>query len=297
MARLPLFCLLPLLAILSSGCVLFKMNDEPLPVESSEPLLKPLEANRSQVGLQVVFVKLPAGDAATEEEVWRLVDEQALPADVRRAATQNGFRAGVLGGRLPSRLEKLIHPDATDPSDPQDQPQFEQGQLPGIDISQEPTITAHQLYLESGESAEVVAGDIRPEISLLYTGGEGSVRGRDFREAQPQFALRSFQQPSGEVELTLLPEIHWGQFKKQYRGGDGMFRVETSRDKQSFDHMVLHCELAPGEFLLIGQDDAKPGSLGHHFFTETSAGRPRRQLLLIRLQEPRHDTRFLPNGE
>lgn len=295
-----LYCLMLVLATVPPGCSLIEPAARPLPVDSNQSLLRPLEADPAQIALEVVFVKFPPGDTSTAQEVWRLVDEQALPAESRRAAARNGFRAGVLGGRLPRPLEELLFAEQTPAAD-EDAAEGEASEtdgesLPGIDISKEPKVTVHQLYLEPGEPAEIAAGEVRPLMQLLYT-EEGGVRGRSFREAQPQFALQTARRREGGVELRLLPEIHFGQFKKQYRGGDGMFRVETTRDKETFDQMALRCELAPGEMLLMGQKDDLPGSLGHHFFTESPGGRPMRQLLLVRLRQARHDQQFLPPAE
>ncbi len=293
-----LYCLMLALATVPPGCALIQPAARPLPVDSNQSLLTPLEADPAQIALEVVFVKFAPGDTKTAQEVWRLVDEQALPAESRRAAARNGFRAGELGGRLPRPLEELLFAEQAESAAdevpvPREASETDGHSLPGIDISKEPKVTVHQLYLESGEPAEIAAGEVRPLMQLLYT-EEGGVRGRSFREAQPQFALQAARRREGSVGLRLLPEIHFGQFKKQYRGGDGMFRVETTRDKETFDQMALRCELAPGEMLLLGQNDDLPGSLGHHFFTESAGGRPMRQLLLVRLRQSRHDQQFLP---
>lgn len=289
-------CLLLILATMPPGCTLLQPKLE-LPVEPNQSLLTPLEATPRQVALEVIFVKLPAADQSIAEEVWPLVDEQALSVEARREATRNGFRAGVLGGRLPDRLEELLFAAQEPPplhQTPAEDESALAGELPpGVDVSQDPTLKIHQIFLEPGESAEIAAGEVRPEMQLLYT-EQGRARGRTFTEAQPQFALQTARNSNGNVELRLLPEIHYGQFKKQYRGGDGMFRVETTRDKETFESMALVCDLAPGELLLLGPNEERPGTVGHHFFTESPSGRPMRQLLLIRLQAARHDRQFLP---
>ena len=51
--------------------------------------------------------------------------------------------------------------------------------------------------------------------------------------------------------------------------------------------------LPPGAMLVLGSLSSRPGSLGHHFFTEND-GRLEQKLLVVRLAQTQHDDLFDP---
>ena len=58
-----------------------------------------------------------------------------------------------------------------------------------------------------------------------------------------------------------------------------MLRLEASRPKRTFDDMTLSADLAPGAMLVLSSLPNRPGSLGHHFFTENDDGKLEQKLL------------------
>jgi len=63
-----------------------------------------------------------------------------------------------------------------------------------------------------------------------------------------------------------------------------MLRLESSRPKREFDDMTITADLAPGAMLVLTSLPNRPGSLGHHFFTEKT-GRLEQKLLIVRLAQ------------
>jgi hypothetical protein len=57
--------------------------------------------------------------------------------------------------------------------------------------------------------------------------------------------------------------------------------------------MAITAELAPGSMLILSSLANRPGSLGHHFFTE-SEPRLEQKLLIVRLAQTQHDGLFNP---
>ncbi|HLA84475.1 MAG TPA: hypothetical protein VJL29_06755, partial [Thermoguttaceae bacterium] len=86
-----------LLAGLTFGCA------APL-MRHAEPLLRQPRMSPDSVVLDVFLLKCPFGDPELNGPAWSQIDEQPFPADLRRHLLANGFRAGVLTGRLPDEL-------------------------------------------------------------------------------------------------------------------------------------------------------------------------------------------------
>jgi hypothetical protein len=108
-------------------------------------------------------------------------------------------------------------------------------------------------------------------------------------------SLKSFPQPDGRVRLDLLPELHHGEPKVGYaRNNQGIIVLEPGRAKKIFEQLALSATLSPGEMLLISSLPARPGSLGHYFFTEQTSGALEQKLLLIRLAQTQHNE-FAPH--
>jgi hypothetical protein len=148
----------------------------------------------------------------------------------------------------------------------------------------EPIVRRRVLQLPPAGRGEVLASGILKELPLLVR-EEGQTRGRTYREAQGLFAVQAQTDASGYVLLSLTPEIQHGEARQQWNGRDGIFRMEMARPKQIFDALRVELGLTPGQMLVLSCIPERPGSLGHHFFTETSASGPEQKILVIRLAQ------------
>ena len=54
--------------------------------------------------LRVAILNRPFRDAAINETVWKVADEQAIAPEARRALEVNGLRIGQITGELPAEL-------------------------------------------------------------------------------------------------------------------------------------------------------------------------------------------------
>ena len=68
--------------------------------------------------LKVAILARPLHDPALNEAVWGGADEQAVPADVRRALEANGLRAAVATGDLPAAVRAVLDAPAPRGSSP-----------------------------------------------------------------------------------------------------------------------------------------------------------------------------------
>src|SRR5262249_7149705 len=60
------------------------------------------------VQLEVALVERPLNDPYLSEDLWKLVDEHAVPPEREVVLNDNGFRAGKLGGVVPGELLDLL---------------------------------------------------------------------------------------------------------------------------------------------------------------------------------------------
>ncbi|MCE5267856.1 MAG: hypothetical protein LLG00_08215 [Planctomycetaceae bacterium] len=268
--------LLALLAI--AGCA-------PLSKTTKSPLASP-QLSSDSVVLEMFFVRVPFGDAAVNGKLWDQIDEQPLAPELRQRLTRNGFRAGLLGNEMPEELSKLLElADKPAPTQQTEGAKVEQ-------MDAEPRVTRRHLQLRAGQRSEILASSIYPQLPVLvHTAGQLS--GQTYTDAQGLFAAKSFPQPDGRVRLELVPELHHGEPRQRWVGGQGMLRLETGRAKQVYEDMTLTADLAPGAMLVLTCLPNRAGSLGHHFFTQ-SEGRLEQKLLLIRLSQTQHDGLFNP---
>ncbi len=256
-----------------------------LPGKAKSPL-RPPQMSADSVVLEMFFVRVPFGDPAVNGKLWDQIDEQPLAPDLRERLARNGFRAGLIGGAMPDELAKLL--ELADKPAPT-------GQLDGAkaeDLNEEPRVLRRHLQLRAGQRSEILASSVYPELPVLVNAA-GQLSGQTYNEAQGVFAVKSFPQPDGRVRLELVPELHYGQPRQRWVGGQGMMRLETSRAKQVYDDMTLSADLSPGTMLVLSSLPSRPGSLGHHFFTQ-SEPRLEQKLLVIRLSQTQHDGLFAP---
>ena len=238
-------------------------------------LLQPATASDESVSLEIYFVRLPADGDDVAKKLWPLVDEQELPSDLRLDLAKNGLRAGVVGPQMPDVLAELLR--LTDEAPAADEPPK------GVALDEEPPVRKRLLQLRFGHRGEIIAAPTVAEMPLLVA-SDGALTGKTFRDAQAILAA-DVRSAGGEIELSLLPEVHHGQARQQWAGQDGIMRLEMSRPKEVFANLGLHPHLGAGQMLVVGCVPDASGSLGHQFFTEGASGGRIHKLLVVRVAQ------------
>ena len=268
--------LLALLAI--AGCT--------TPLRKGKSPLTPAQMSPDSVVLEFFFVRFPFGDAAVNEKLWEELDEQHFAPDLRQRLAHNGFRVGLVAGQMPVELSKLLELGGkAAPS----------GEIEGTkveDLDAKPRVVRRHLQLRTGQRSELLASGVYEQLPVLVC-ENGQLCGQTYRQAQGLFAVKSYPQGDGQVRLELVPELHHDQPRQHWVGNQGMMRLEASRPKRVFDDMAISATLPPGAMLVLGSLSSRPGSLGHHFFTEND-GRLEQKLLVVRLSQTQHDDLFDP---
>jgi hypothetical protein len=227
-------------AVASGGCL---VGGSRYDADAIEPLKVTLggdghstPANRT-IPLELSFVRHDPHDEIFRDELWLHVDEQALPADLRRRLAANGLRAGVIGGHLPPHLAARFAADAVKPA--------------AASLPTDAAVSRRLMRLLPGRRGEILTASGIPELVLLEQTG-GAVRGGTYRNASPLFAVEARPAADGRVHLEVTPEIRHGPVEKSWVGEDGMFRLEAGQRRHPLDELRLCVTLPHQGMLLLG---------------------------------------------
>lgn len=253
----------------------------------NKSLLAPFKPSLETSTLEVSFVRHEYKLPALNDELWTQVDETAIPADVRSALLRNGLRAGVISGALPLDLESMLSgpPQAAPPS-------TESPAAASTQPASAPTISRRTLHVLPNQRSELLASDVYERLNLLMR-EENEGTGHEYFKARCALAVTATPLGDGRVRLAIVPEVQHGEARQQYRGDDGMWRVDSSRPKVTLNSMAFDVVLAPDQSVVLGVRADRPASVGHYFFTEPVGGELEQKLLLIRFAGNRYDQLLL----
>jgi hypothetical protein len=268
-------CVLSIALLSVAGCRMV----EPHSVARS-PLV-PISASPDSITLEVFSAPAPHDDA-NFDELWKLVDEQSLPADLRRQLAANGMRAGLVGPSIPDSLAAALK--VTDRRVTDDERQL-------VSMNPDGGVIMRVVHAQVGKRTELAIPHVREEISLLEC-VDGAARGKTYHKAECRLALRVFNEEAGRVQLELTPELHYGEFKSRVKGSDGMWLWTQERAKRVFHELKLEPRLASGQMFLITSRPERSGSAGHHFFTDASGDKPITMLWVFRVAQATPDSAF-----
>jgi hypothetical protein len=237
----------------------------------------------NSVGLELVFTRFAFGDDQLNGALWAEIDEQQIPVETRRRLADNGFRVGLVGGRLPASLERLLQ------SSQAEQPA---GELLNFELANEPVIRGRIVQSPAGVPKRIiVSGEQRQheQLAVLFRDAGGAVTGRTYALARGVLVAKTHPQSDGRVRLELVPEVEHGAPQRRFIPRDGYARFEFGPAADVFDHLRLETTLAPGQTLVVGTFPDRPATLGYQYFTEQESGPLKQKLLLIRLARTQHD--------
>jgi len=238
------------------------------------------------VVLEVFFVRFPFDDPEANGQLWQEVDEQHFPPELRQRLARNGFRVGLVGGQIPFTLSTLLElEDKPAPAGQANLTETGEAQEP-------PRVVRRHMPVRAKQRGEILASDVHKQLLVLIR-ESGQLFGETYQQAQGILAVKGQPLPDGRVSLTLLPEVHHDEPNRRWVGSQGMLRLETSRPKRTFDEMAIEATVASGGMILLGCLPNRPGSLGHHFFTEEN-GQLEQKLLVVRVAQTQHDDLFCP---
>ncbi len=241
------------------------------------PLLRKTKLSSDSVVLEIGFVDVPLDDPDWLRDVWAELDEQDRTPESRRQLHANGFRCGLVGVQLPTKLRKAI--DAKQ--------QGLRGVLNELSAGSETTLPSRRIQLRTGKTSQIITSAPRESMVVLLGKSDGLI-GKTFEDAQTVISIKAFPSGDGQTRIELTPEIQFGPSRQRWRGRDGMFQLEAGRDRQVFNDLTIESDLAPGHTLALTSLDTRT-SLGGNFFLGESAVQ---KILLIRLAQSQYDDLF-----
>lgn len=265
------------LALVGSACARLQTAGKP------PSKLPPMRLAPDAVALDVAFVRLPAIDAESYDEIWQQTDEQHFPIELRQKLAENGLRVGLIGQNLPTRLRELI--DAK-------QNIWDQDNAAAALKDAEQGGSKQHLNVRSGRRSQIYASQSYPSLAALICEND-EVRGHQLEQARCLWALKPYPHGDGSVKLDLMPEIEHGEQKTRFTAGEGQFLTQVGPDRLVLDHLRVEATLQPGQWLILSTTPELKG-LGEHFFADKSSGVVRRAFILVRLAQTQFDDLFAP---
>ena len=263
-----------------SGCRLFTNPGGEMAASSTLP---PLPMAADGVILEVYSVRFPFGRERENARLWDEIDEQSIDRGVRRRLQQNGFRAGVVSGQIPRRLEELLGLKET---------VEEIGRPTPIEPDGRPKVVQHVMYVTARRGGQINASAVYGSLDVLTVQGD-EVGGRTYLKAQCKLILSVIPQGDGSVLMQIRPEVHHGEANRRFTStGLGTWRMTAARPSHSFEELQLDTRLVPGDMLVLGCLTGRQGSLGHAFFTGRPAGPLEQKLIIVRVVRSKRDDLF-----
>lgn len=244
------------------------------------PLAIPRLADDSVV-VEVSFIRVPAKDQQQLKQVWNDVDETDIAASLRTKLKENGIRCGKLPSAIPSSFETLLSGDKniTDST----------AQAGSLNLNM--GLRNRRLQCTAGSENFVVLSDAVIDNLVVIHSEEQYTSAEKFQQAQCQFEFRTYPQADGSVRLELVPQIHHGVAKSQFKGHDGAWLLKTQRDVEEYTDLLIDTRLLPGESLLLSCDELAHG-LGGHFFSKNDDQTEIQHMLRLRILHTQYDDLF-----
>ena len=258
-----------------SGCAVWKKKTDP-----DMPLLPGTRMSSDSVVLEIAFVYVPRDARSLVELTWQDLDEQHLPLEVRSKLNDNGIRCGVAGVQLPRPLQELL--------EHQDNRRQVDSELGAPRIGK--TAGLKRIQSRAGLRNEIITSPQRRQMTMMIS-EEGKLKGETCYQATCKMIVRTFPQGDGRVKFELMPEVHHGEPRPNFVGGENAFRIEMSQQKQVIELLGMETTLSLGQTLVLGATENAIG-LGARFFTDESMGKPQPKLILIRLAQTQYDDLF-----
>lgn len=271
MRRVRVLCL-GLLALSLAGC----LNDRPVRSSSLIDRVRGMggPSGPDAVYIEYTVVERPAGNAAMNRLVWSNVDELVVPSEARALLSENGIRAGVVGGLLPSELEAML-------------------QNPSSALG-----SRHRRLFVNNAAPITISGPVPQAEFLLRPTAEAKESSVRFDNAKFILNLTPRHGEPGRVLLTCTPEIEHHDKKRWMPLGAVGDAWASQKPVERFASLAFEVNLSPREFLVIGADYSRNGWFGNQIFSDTVKGGERVQRLLIvrvgHVTAPETRTAFLP---
>ena len=255
------------------------INKPPSPVPAT-PIPTEVKQNINSVAVEIYNIPIALHQNELVHQLWREVDEQSLPQQLRRDLLAQGFRVGVLGSMLSPALGQLLKVSSDARADTA---WGEAQEFSVADAAQGPTIARNLRSLVPGMRALIKIFDdnaMLPELSLFWK-EDGGMCGQTYRGALGLICISATANKDGSAQIQIVPELEHGVFEQRLRTQSGMVIQESGRPKHTFESLTVSQRLLPGQWLIMGTTTLDSAGVGKAFFSRM-ASVPEQRLLAIR---------------
>ena len=268
-------------ANLSCNLIKFPKPSSGGPAANAPALLNQTTDN---VNVEIFIIRLAPHQNELLQQLWREVDEQSLPPQLRRELFAQGFRVGILGNLLSPALAQLLNVSANGRVDV---PWGEVHEISVADAAREPTVTRNMRNLLPTMSALVKVFDTPLPEQSLFREENGMIHGQTYMDVIGVLCVSATANKDGSAQIQIIPELEHGVSELRVRPVAGMVVQETSRPRHSFESLTVSQRLLPGHWLIMGVTTPDSAGSGKTFFVRRNSGLEQR-LLAIRLLNATH---------
>jgi hypothetical protein len=244
--------------LIAAGCERLLTHPD---LDRSPTVVRSLAPFASTDGLVVesILLERPAGDAFLDGDLWNHVLLAGSP-ERRALLFENGLRAGLLSGNIPTAFQTLIESEAD------------------VVDSQARTFNVRK------EAVVPTAGPIDPCVFTVLTDLAGQPRPVALQQARAGVFIKPESHGDGRVRIYCEPQIQHGVRREWYRP------TEDGTQLAKFDEVPLerypacgfHVTLGADDYLVIGWVAERPATLGAVLFGVEAQQQPRQRLLVLR---------------
>ncbi len=251
---------------LQGGCHIVDTHDEK---SDSRSLLNPIQPGLETVQIDIIYIERDIDDPLLSSLVWREVDTiGTVNLETRSRLRDSGFRIGLVGLTPPRSLQRLlgIKNDITD----------------SAGTSRHNEMVGRTIHLRSGGEAEILTGNVQPEISVKLPGeSESSVL------QNARFVLRTELErlQDGWIKLHILPEIHHGNPELRPVAGVSRWELIPQQEIISLRDLKFSVSLNVGEMLIVSSESSELDKIASRFFVSQNGQRSQQRMVVIRLTD------------
>ena len=227
--------------------------------------------------LRMMVVSRPQGNAALNESLWRVADEQMLDPDAMLTLQANGLRVGRVSGDLPADVQALLSSTGTQQAD------------------------AQTVVIPDGDQTLLSPGTSKRATMTLFRSQNGKLVVKDYTDPTGLLRVTATYQGQDAVNLRITPEIHFGPMQQGWGVAGGatpmtpqQIILKSGQQEETFREMTTTLTLKPGQVAVIAGRHEKRGSLGGFMFGEAEAQNDRTNEKVIFVWAARSESGVIP---
>lgn len=209
----------------------------------------------------LAVVERPINDPYIHAALWEMIDEQVIPFESKVRLSENGIRAGVLGGQPPQAFLEILGSDRS-------------------------CINPRQIQTRFGQPVVATIGTTRDELAYRLRSTSESP---DWYQAKATCQWEVIVSPGepGRLKVSLCPLVKHGESQispRAVQDKSGILTWQLQSQQQVERHVTgqIEVETRAGEFLLVGAFGEKGDTLGNAWFRQPDPRGSVQRMLVIR---------------